>query len=102
VTRQASATAHSEWPKLVEKYAIEDAQVAPMVTLVANDNWLEYNVRYVTNYHRRRVTKSEMFTRLMDEFEKVPDRVSIASATHDIVAFPPLNVHVTGGDDLKR
>tara|TARA_R110001592_G_scaffold83655_2_gene247735 strand:- start:995 stop:1912 length:918 start_codon:yes stop_codon:yes gene_type:complete len=101
VTYDAMEHARNVWGRLVEKYDIEDAQIEPLVTLVANDNWLEYNLRYVTLYKRRRVTKSEIFTRMMDEFDQVPKRLSIASSTYDIVAFPPVDVRLSRGEEHK-
>lgn len=52
----------------MRRYVIEDARVDPMVTLVANDNWLEFTVRYVVDYRRRRLTKDTLFTRILEEF----------------------------------
>ncbi|QDV85834.1 mechanosensitive ion channel family protein [Planctomycetes bacterium TBK1r] len=95
VTAEAIEQAQKEWTQLVDKFDVEDARVEPLVTLIANDNWLEYNLRYVTSYHQRRITKSILFNRLMDEFDKVPEKFSIASSTYDIVSFPPVNVNLT-------
>ena len=72
------------------------------MTLIANDNWLEYNLRYVTSYHKRRITKSELWTRLMDEFDKAANKFGIASSTYDIVAFPALNVNLTHDDTQTK
>ena len=30
------------WQKAVSKYRLEDAKIEPMITLVANDNWIEF------------------------------------------------------------
>jgi hypothetical protein len=32
------------------KYRLEDAQTEPMISLIANDNWAEYTLRYVVGY----------------------------------------------------
>ena len=88
--------AKETWPAIVEKYAVEEAQVDPLVTLVANDNWLEFTVRYVTSYQLRRRTKDQLFTRIMDELDQVSDRLAIASGTYDIVGLPTMNVHLDG------
>lgn len=95
VTESAIKRSEDEWRRLVERYAIEDAQITPMVTLVATDNWMEFTLRYVSLYDRRRTTKTEIFNRILDEFDKVPDRLSIASATYDVVGFPPVNVNLS-------
>ena len=84
--------AQKEWKRMVRKYLIEDAQIEPMVTLVANDNWMEYNLRYVVDYKYRRGKKSELFNRILDEIEKTEGRVVLASATFELVSAPVLDV----------
>lgn len=41
-------------------------------------------------FNQRRTMQSALLSRIMDEIEKVPDQLSIASSTYDIVAFPPV------------
>lgn len=38
-------TARQAWKEMVKNYKIENAMVDPMVTLVANDNWIELTLR---------------------------------------------------------
>lgn len=96
VTREDTESAKRHWAALEEKFDVEDARIEPLVTLAANDNWLEYNVRYVTRFNRRRTVKDALFNRIMDELDRVPDKLGIASSTYDIVAFPPVNVTLSG------
>jgi hypothetical protein len=32
---------------LTKQYRLKDAQTEPMISLIANDNWAEYTLRYV-------------------------------------------------------
>jgi small-conductance mechanosensitive channel len=82
------------WKKMVEKYKIEEAKVEPMVTMIANDNWMEFTIRYVVDYKARRSTKDLLFTRVLEEFDKTKGLVSIASTSTDIrlVETPPFDV----------
>lgn len=57
------------WGEMVEKYLIEDASVEPMVTLVAHDNWINYTIRYVIDYKRRRTTKDLFFEKILEAAE---------------------------------
>lgn len=59
------------------------------MTLVANDNWLEYTVRYVVDYRSRRATKSDLFEQIMNAVDASDGRVQMASATFELVAAPP-------------
>lgn len=66
-----------------------------MVTLVANDNWIEFTIRYVTDFKRRRSTKDLLFTRIMEEFDASGGKVTLASATFQLVEAPVFNVRMT-------
>jgi len=77
--------------EMVNKYRIEDARIDPMVTLIANDNWLEFTVRYVTDYKMRRSTKDILFTKIMEEFDAPDGKVSLASATFCLVDAPSIS-----------
>ena len=86
---------------MVSKYLIEDAQIEPMVTLIANDNWMEYKIRYVVDYKCRRGKKSELFNRILDEIDKTDGGVVLASATVELVGTPALDVKLSR-DNISR
>lgn len=90
-----SVGAELAWVKFSKQFLLEDAAVGPMVTLVATDNWLEYTVRYVTNYKLRRRTKDQLFTRIVEEFAASEGRSAFASATFHIVETPPFDIRVS-------
>jgi len=71
--------------RLVKKYTIESLGVEPVVTLIANDNWIEYTVRYVVDYRKRRRIKDQIYERILDEFDRSEGRVAIASTTVQLV-----------------
>lgn len=86
--------AEAEWKHLVRKYLIEDARIEPIVTLVTNDNWMEFTLRYVVDYKARRVAKDRLFTRILDEFIATDGRVAFASTTVQLVETPVFDVRV--------
>jgi len=88
--------AQRTWRDMVNKYRIEDARIEPMVTLIANDNWMEFTIRYVTDYKKRRSTKDLLFTRILEEFDATDGKVTLASATFHLVEAPVLNVRIAG------
>ena len=90
------ATAAAAWRDMVRKYVIEDASVQPIVYLVVNDNWLEFTLRYVVDYRRRRMTKDALFSRILELIDQSQGRVRLASTTMEVVGVPP--VRVTLGD----
>ena len=99
VVGEHAEQAANAWKDMVRKFLIEDATVAPMVTLVANDNWIEFTLRFVVNYKVRRGTKDRLFTRILEEIDKTDGRVAIASATFQLVEAPMFDVrmHETKG-----
>ncbi len=97
VVGEYAASAKVAWARLVRAYRIEDARIEPMVHLVANDNWIEYTLRYVVDYKRRRVTKDALFTQILDAIDASGGTVALASATFHLVEWPPLDIRMAGG-----
>ena len=87
----------SAWKETVKRYQLEDAQIEPMITLTANDNWIEFTVRYIVDYRRRRFTKDRLFTRLLEEVDRSSDRIRLASATFEVTNLPRLDVSFREG-----
>lgn len=94
-----AAGAHTAWKNITRSYLVEDARVAPMVSLVANDNWIEFTLRYVVDYKSRRRTKDELFTRILEEVEASEGRIALASATFELVEAPRFDVRLS---DMRR
>jgi len=86
--------AQESWKEMTKHYLIENASVEPMITLIANDNWLEYTIRYVVNFKKRRGTKNELFEKLMDEFDNTDNKVAMASMTVHLVETPTFDVRI--------
>ena len=73
----------------MKKYLIEDARVEPMITLRADENWVEFTVRYIVDYKQRRTVKDLLFTRILEEVEASDGRIQIASAAFEITNVTP-------------
>ena len=74
----------ASWKKLTNKYQVENAQVAPMVSLKFDENWITFTLRYVVDYKKRRSTKDLIYTKLLDEISKYDNIVMIATSTLEI------------------
>lgn len=94
VVGEYARSARQAWVDVVSKYMIEDAKVDPVVTMVANQNWIEFTLRYVVDYKLRRATKDRIFTRVLEEIDKTHDQVGIAASTLNIEKMPPLSLSV--------
>jgi len=87
--------AEAAWRDLVQKFRVESARTAPTVTLVANDNWMQFTVRYVVGFKGRRNTKSLLFLAILDAVAASEQRFQLASTTMELVNLPPVRVTTT-------
>ncbi|WP_366187000.1 mechanosensitive ion channel domain-containing protein [Flavobacterium ovatum] len=83
-----------KWEQLQNKFRLEEAQTDPMVSLIANDNWVEFTLRYVVSYKKRRATKTELFIQILKSFEATNGAIKFASATFQLVEAPDFNVNI--------
>lgn len=79
--------------KLQTDYYVEISDFDPRVFYRITDNWLELTVRFIVGDHNVRDIKDAISREMLAAFEAAG--IGIASATYDIVGFPP--VRVVGG-----
>jgi len=94
VVGEYARNAEAAWLDVVKKFLIEKAQVTPVITLAANENWIELTLRYVVDYKKRRLTKDRLFTRVLEEIDATQGQVGIAASTLNIEKLAPLEVRV--------
>jgi len=82
----------SEWNQVVNKYYIENAKVEPTLAITMTDNWIQFNLRYIVDYKKRRYTKNILNELIGKEIQKTDGKVQLASATFEIVRVPNINV----------
>ena len=92
-----AAEVKSSWADMVQRYRIEDANVEPMITLRATDNWIEFTVRYVVDYRKRRWMKDYLFTRILEEVDRSNNQIRLASATFEMVPGSTIDVNLRHG-----
>jgi small-conductance mechanosensitive channel len=94
VAGATASQAKADWLQMAKQYMLDDERTDPVVTLAANDNWMEFTIRYVVDYKRRRWTKDRLFTRILEEIDASDGRVVIASATLQLVDIPVVDVRI--------
>ncbi|MDZ4714813.1 MAG: mechanosensitive ion channel [Cytophagales bacterium] len=94
VTSDFTEEATLTWAKMNKLYRVENAKTEPMVTLVANDNWMEFTIRYVVDYKRRRIIKDQLFTSILKEVNNTQGTVQLASATFELTSMPPISINL--------
>ncbi len=83
----------AQWQKVVGKYYIENAQVEPTIAITNTDNWVQFNLRYIVDYKKRRGTKHVLNEKIGEEILKTKGKVVLASATMEIIRIPTLNIN---------
>ncbi|MEZ4892944.1 MAG: mechanosensitive ion channel family protein [Saprospiraceae bacterium] len=80
------------WKQVVNKYFIEDAQVEPTLAITMTDNWIQFNLRYIVDYKRRRLTKHLLNEKIGKAIMATDGKVTLASTTFEIVKIPRIDV----------
>ena len=82
--------AKSALKKAVERYpALQKTSIEPQLYTEMTDNWIELTLRYVVDPRERRTVKAKLNHELLQHFIAESD-ITVASATFEIVGFPPL------------
>lgn len=81
------------WKDVVNKYYIEDAQVDPTLAITMTDNWIQFNLRYIVDYKKRRMTKHLLNEEIGRRILATDGKVTLASSTFEIVRIPTLEVN---------
>lgn len=95
ITGDYARRIESTWQGLTRDFVIEPARVEPMVTMVFDENWMSFTVRYVVEHRKRRTTKDALFERIYERIDGSGGRVGIASAAQEITLMRPSTVDVS-------
>lgn len=82
----------NKWKKVVERYYIENAQVEPTLAVTLTDNWIQFNLRYIVDYKKRRYTKHLLNDRIREQVKTTGGKVLLASETLEIIRIPAVKV----------
>ena len=82
------------WTHLENKYRLEDTQTEPMVSMTVNSNWVEFTLRYIVSYKKRRITKTELFTRILKDIDSTKGEIKFPSTSFDIDSVPEIKVSI--------
>lgn len=91
---QFTTNSKKQWRDVVNKYYIEDAMLDPTIAVTLTDNWMQFNLRYIVDYKKRRSTKNALQSEIYKEIIKTKGKVKLASATLELMEFPEIEVKV--------
>ena len=83
-----SNSSQKAWDNMIGKYDIENARVQPMITMVFDQNWITFTLRYVVDFKSRRSTKSNLSDKILTAINSSKGKIEVASAAIEITAFP--------------
>lgn len=89
-----SEKSKTRWKNIVNKYYIEDAELAPTLSLTMTDNWINLNLRYIVDYKKRRITKNMLQEKINASIRKSEGKVVVASTTMEIIKIPKIGVQL--------
>lgn len=92
IVTEFKSNAMAEWSEMTKKYMIEKARTEPMVSMTANDNGLQFTLRYTVDYKQRRTTKDKLYTHIITGIEQTYGKVKLPQATLEIIKAPELRV----------
>ena len=88
IIEQNCKSAIKEWNKITNKYFVESAETSPLVSFSLDRNAIEFTIRYVVDYKKRRTTKNTVLNKILlkleEESGKSGLRASIAKTPLDI------------------
>ncbi|MEW4922649.1 mechanosensitive ion channel domain-containing protein [Algibacter sp. 2305UL17-15] len=89
-----TSNSKAQWKAVVNKYYIEDAIVEPSLAITLTDNWIQFNLRYIVDYKKRRIAGHLLHDKINKEVEKTNGKVILASTTIELIKIPELKVEV--------
>lgn len=87
VSGDLAARSEARWEKFVEKYLIERARVSPLVTMVTTGDYIEFTVRYITDYKGRRTSKDALSRQILTALEQHADSIILGATTFEVLGL---------------
>lgn len=100
VLSEFTANSKSQWEDVVNKYYIEDAQVDPTLAISLTDNWIQFNLRYIVDFKKRRMTKHILNDLIGKAIENTNGKVMLASTTIELIKVPELKIDVKKNHEI--
>ncbi|MGD6852300.1 MAG: mechanosensitive ion channel family protein [Candidatus Bathyarchaeia archaeon] len=73
------------------KYYFTKRSLEPSIFLSLTDNWITFNIRYVTDVRSRREIHNRIGRMILGEITK-SEKIKVASATLNVTGFPPIQL----------
>jgi small-conductance mechanosensitive channel len=84
----------TQWDEMVAHYYIENATIDPTIAVRLTDNWVELNLRYITDYKLRRLTQHQLFNEINKGVNQTGGKVKLASSTLQLLKIPEIDIRM--------
>jgi len=92
-TKLITEQAGKEILSLEEKYYLSKRPTEPSIFITLTDNWIAFNIRYVTDVRQRRFLRNKLSYIILEEIQKSENvHISSSTTTIDIVGFPEIRL----------
>ena len=91
VQAQIAEAAHEAWTNFVRYNRAGEAGLESVVTLKFDANWIEFTLRYITDYRVRRSTQNKLYSAILEEIEATDGKVQIATPPLRVTHLPAMN-----------
>jgi len=92
ILSEYTSASKKQWKQVVNKFYIEDAILDPTLAITLTDNWVKFNLRYIVDYKKRRVTQHLLFDSIHNKINATNGLVQLASATVEVIKIPEIKV----------
>lgn len=86
------AAARASWSSFTLHNRAEEARLDIVVTMSFDANWIEFTLRYLVDYTRRRSTKDKLYTTILEAFEQTEGKVKIAAPVMQLTELPEIRL----------
>ena len=90
------------WKTMEKKYPLEPATTKPLVTLVFDENWVIFTIRYTVRFDKRRMTKHRISSGLLRAIDASSGKVSIAATAMELFPMKPFDVRRDSGESASK
>lgn len=77
-------SAQAEWDKMARKYILEKQSISSSVTMSLEDSWVEYTLRYIVDYKKRRVVKNKLHVKILKDINNTDGAIEFGSPTIEV------------------
>ena len=81
-----------QWEQVVNKFYVENAVLDPTLAITLTDNWMKFNLRYIVDYKKRRMTQHLLHDSIYKKIKETHGSVQLVSTTVEVIKIPEIKI----------